>query len=189
MLKRMIQAGACSLLLAACGAETALQFETASDADIITLFGDVSQVDRTGMDPVTEPVFASYGLDFQAAMGLSRDSLLALEQHEITVDFPAGGAIRTFSGPRLQDVLDLAQAGRGTVTLTALDGYQRMLDRDRIGRHGVILAISMDGTGLPLGGFGPAMLVWPRQDDPALAGQSDDDWIWSVFAIEIGEAD
>ena len=47
----------------------------------------------------------------------------------------------------------------------------------------------MDGTGLPLGGFGPAMLVWPRQDDPALAGQSDDDWIWSVFAIEIGEAE
>ena len=189
MLKQMIQAGVFSLCLAACGVESALHFETASDADIITLFGDVSQVDRGEMDPVTEPVFASYGLDFQAAMGLSRDSLLALEQYEITADFPAGEAIRTFSGPRLQDVLDLAQAGRGSVTLTALDGYQRTLDRDRIDRHGVLLAIGMDGTGLPLGGYGPAMLVWPRQDDPALSGQSDDDWIWGVFAIEVGETD
>ena len=28
------------------------------------------------------------------------------------------------------------------------------------------------------------MLVWPRGSDPALAGMSDDDWVFGIFAIE-----
>ncbi len=185
MVKQFALAGFCAVLLSACGQETALHFETGTEADIVTVYGNVSQVDRGAVDSTTEPLFASYGLAFNAAMGLSRESLLALDQHTVVVDFPMGGDVRTFSGPLLRDVLALAEAGPGAVTLTALDGYQRTISRDRIDQHDVILAVGMDDAGLPLGGFGPAMLVWPRADDPALSGMTDDDWIWSVFAIEI----
>ena len=189
MVRQWIPAGLCAVALVACGQDNALHFEAFPEADIVTVYGNVSQVDRAGVNATTEPVFSNYGIGFDAAMGLSRESLLALEQHDIVVDFPAGGAVRGFSGPLLRDVLNLAEPGAGEVLVTALDGYQRTIARDRIDRHDVILAISMDGRGLPLGGFGPAMLVWPRADDPALSGMPDDDWIWSVFAIEIVAAD
>ena len=56
---------------------------------------------------------------------------------------------------------------------------------ERINRHDMILAIRMDGMPLAMGGFGPAMLVWPRGTDPSLADMNDDDWSWGVIAIEV----
>ncbi|MAK63452.1 MAG: hypothetical protein CMF75_01720 [Maricaulis sp.] len=184
--KLMVCAVLCALALTACSEEPDLVFEApVEDADIVTLFGQVEIVNRAGIAPDVEPLFSNYGFTFEAAMGLSRESLLELDQQVVFADFPAGGAVREFSGPLLRDVIALADPAAGPVVVTALDGYQRTLDRDRIRQHDVILAISLDGDGLPIGGFGPAMLVWPRLDDPALSGMPDDDWIWGVFAIEI----
>ncbi|WP_203290875.1 molybdopterin-dependent oxidoreductase [Maricaulis parjimensis] len=177
--------------LAGCGARDAAPFDGPLDAgaDVVTLFGDVRLADRGAVDAETEPLFTNFGMQFEAAMGLSRESLLALPQHEVQVDYPAGAAFHGFSGPLLRDVLALAGSGEGDVIVTALDGYQRTIERSRVETHDVILAVSMDDNGLPLGGFGPAMLVWPRAQDPALQGMPDDDWVWGVFAIEIVGAD
>ena len=52
-------------------------------------------------------------------------------------------------------------------------------------REAFILAIRMEGDALNVGGFGPAMIVWPRDTDRELAEMDDADWVWGVFSIEV----
>jgi hypothetical protein len=181
-MKKTIAGLAAFLLLAACGSES----QTGGDLPVITVFGAIeAEPTRAAMDPDVEPLFAQYGLVFEAAAELSWPQLAALEQHRIDTDFPAGGPVRHFSGPLLRDVMDLIRPREEEIVVTALDGYQRSMARMTLDVHDVILAIRLDGDPIPLGGFGPAMIVWPRAQDQALNGMPDDDWVWGVFAIEV----
>jgi hypothetical protein len=137
------------------------------------------------MDPATEPLFRAYGIDFDTACVMPFASLADMDQHTVRVAYPEGGETRDFSGPLLRDVLEIADPQGQTLTVTALDGYQRDIDIAQILEHDVILAIRMEGDALNLGGFGPAMIVWPRDDDEDLADMDDADWVWGVFSIEV----
>lgn len=153
--------------------------------DILTIYGAIGAVDRGAVDAELEPVFGLVGAVFDTAQGYNRDSLLALEQHQVRTDFPAGRDIHNFSGPLLRDVLAVAIPQGDTLLVTALDGYQREISLERITAHDVILAISLNDQPLGLGGLGPSMLVWPRQSDTALAEMSDDDWVYGIVTIEV----
>ena len=181
-MKNTIAGLAALMILVACSPEA----RTGDDMPVITVFGVIdAEPTRAAMAPDVEPLFQQYGLAFEAAAELSWSQLAALEQHRVEADFPAGGPVRRFSGPLLRDVLDLVQPREEEIVVTALDGYQRSMARMTLDVHDVILAIRMDGDPIPLGGFGPAMVVWPRVQDQALNGMPDDDWVWGVFAIEV----
>ena len=171
-----------AMLLGGCQPEVA---DRSGGPDLVTLYGPIALSDRGAMQPALEPVFASYGLEFDRALGLDRVGLTAFEQVDITVAFPLDGPRHIFSGPRLRDVLSFAGVAGRDIRVTALDGYQREIAAARYQDHGAILAILQDGRPLGLGGRGPAMLVWPRESDPALADMNDDDWVFAVFAIEV----
>ena len=167
--------------LAACSGEP----DFAEGGDIVTIHGEIGTVDRGAMDPALEPLFRAYGIEFDSACVMPFASLADMTQHDVRVAYPEGGETRVFSGPLLRDVLDVAAPEGSMLTITALDGYQRDIELSRIEDHDVILAIRMDGDALNIGGYGPAMIVWPRDTDDALAGMDDSDWIWGVFSIEV----
>jgi hypothetical protein len=170
-----------ALSLAACSGDP----DFAEGGDLVTIYGDIGTVDRGPVDAVTEPLFRAYGIEFETACVMPFASLADMDQHSVRVAYPMGSEVRTFSGPLLRDVLAVANPEGDTLTITALDGYQRDIDLARIRDHDVILAIRMDGQALNIGGFGPAMIVWPRDTDDALTGSDDSDWVWGVFAIEV----
>ncbi|MEE2565181.1 molybdopterin-dependent oxidoreductase [Hyphobacterium marinum] len=170
-------------VLAACSPATGGGRDAPTGA-VLTLYGDIETVDRGPSQAALEPLFFAYGIEFGSACVFSTASLASLDQHEIRVDFPMGGDERRFSGPLLRDVLAIAGPQGTHLTVTALDGYQRTIPLEQVMAHDVILAIRADGEWLGIGGYGPALLVWPRGTDPDLAGQTDDDWVWGVFAIE-----
>tara|TARA_R110002073_G_scaffold18767_10_gene69192 strand:+ start:24505 stop:25068 length:564 start_codon:yes stop_codon:yes gene_type:complete len=152
--------------------------------DVLTIYGDIGTVDRGPSRGTMEPLFFANGIEFTAACVFSTASLNSLEQHTIRVGYPLGTEARRFSGPLLRDVLAIANP-RGThLTLTALDGYQRTISLDQAQAHDVILATHVDGVAVGVGGYGPIVLIWPRDTDPALAGMDDADWVWGLFAIE-----
>ncbi|WP_291845526.1 molybdopterin-dependent oxidoreductase [Maricaulis sp.] len=153
--------------------------------DLVTVFGAITQTDRGALDATAEPLFASYGLTFERALGLSADELARFETLVMTTDFPAEGPLHAFAGPRLRDVLGFAGGAAQTIRVTALDGYQRDIPAEAYMQHNAILALYQDDQPLGIGGRGPAMLVWPRGTDPALDAMSDDDWVFGVFAIEV----
>lgn len=169
-------------LLAACSAEPVAETETRV---LLTLYGNIQESNRGALDPRTEPLFNTFGLEIGEGFAVSAAQLGGLPQHTVRTDYPASGEMREFRGPLLRDVLALGVPAGELAVVTALDGYQREIALGRIQAHDVILATQMNGESLPMGGFGPAMLVWPRQSDPALAGMSDDDWLWGVIAIEL----
>ena len=170
-------------LLAACSAGDTPS--SARDPVVLTVHGEVADTNRAAMDADREPLFARYDMAFDEARSFTRAELLALEQAEIRVAYPLGGETHVFTGPHLSEVLDAAGAGDAMAIVSAFDGYQREIPIADLRDHGVILALTRDGEPLAIGDYGPAMLVWPRDDDAALAGQTDDDWVWGVFAIEI----
>ena len=172
-----------ALTVAACSAGEPATL--ASGPAILTVHGDVTDTNRGAMDADREPLFARYDMAFDEARSFTRAELLALEQAEIVVGYPLGAAAHTFTGPRLSAVLGAAGADGGAAIVSAFDGYQREIPIADLRDHGVILALTRDGEPLAIGDYGPAMLVWPRDDDAALAGQNDDDWVGGVFAIEV----
>ncbi|MEN0653114.1 MULTISPECIES: hypothetical protein [Hyphobacterium] len=169
--------------LAACSAGDSLA--SGPDPVMLTVHGDVTDTNRGAMEADREPLFARYDMAFDEARSFTRAELLALEQNEIVVRYPLGGAAHTFTGPRLSAVLGAAGANGERAIVSAFDGYQRFIPVADLRSRGVILALTRDGAPLTIGDYGPAMLVWPRDDDATLAGQNDDDWVWGVFAIEI----
>ena len=171
-------------VLTACSRPDAFE-ASETGGDILTIYGAIDTVDRGPIDPDLEPLFGAFGIEFDSACVLPWASLAALEQHTVRVDFPAGGETHSYSGPLLRDVLAFAGPQADSLIVTALDGYQREIALQRVQDHDVILAIRRNGESLAIGGLGPAFLVWPRNDDPALANMPDDDWVWGVFAIEV----
>lgn len=179
---RSIPALCVTVVLAACSPNEGRPL----DAPVmLTVYGDISRANRGAPEPGLEPLFERYGMSFGAARSFTHSGLSAMEQTEITVTYPQGGEPRVFTGPLVRDVLAAAGAEGELAIVSAFDGYQREIPVARLEDHDVILALTRDGEPLAMGGFGPAMLVWPRDTDAALAGQNDDDWVWGVFAIEI----
>lgn len=153
--------------------------------DVVTVHGAIDAFNRDSVDSVREPLFRAYGIEFETGYAFSAAALSELGQQTVQVAYPEGGDRHTFSGPLLRDVIAHTGPSGSIVTVTALDGYQRDIELSRIQEHDVILAIRMEGDALSIGGFGPAMIVWPRDTDEALADMDDSDWVWGVFSIEV----
>ena len=176
---RLVLVVLAALSVTACGQDR----PDSGGGTLVTVYGEVGATDRGAIDDEAEPLFASYGIGFENAAAMSLDDLAALDQHSVEVRYPRSGGEHDFAGPYISDVLRAAEATGTHVTVTALDGYQRTIPVARLEEHGVLLALTMDGEPLGLGGYGPTMIVWPRDSDARLAGQDDTDWVWGVFAI------
>jgi hypothetical protein len=101
----------------------------------------------------------------------------------VTVRYPTWPAAHRFEGPLLRDVLKAAGVTGGTIQPFALDGYAAEIPYSDLERWPVILALKSDGRWLPVGGAGPAWVIYPRDDFPELAKEDDLKWVWGAFHI------
>lgn len=152
---------------------------------LVTVTGNITKTNRGPYDEARDVLFKYLKIDFTKAAAFDAAMLAALKQHEIKTDFPMGGKVRSFTGPLLADVLRAAGATGTTATITAIDGYAAELSIAEIKKFGVILALSEDGKPFGIGDYGPAWLVFPRLENPALRDRSDDGWVWAVVAISV----
>lgn len=152
---------------------------------LLTVSGNVAKTNRGPSDEMRDVYFKHLGINFTKAVAFDRAMLTALRQHTIRTDFPMGGKVRSFTGPRLADVLAAATATGTTATVTGMDGYAAELSIADITRFGVILALAEAGKALGIGDYGPAWVIFPRLDTPALKGTNDDGWVWAVVSISV----
>ncbi len=96
-----------------------------------------------------------------------------------------GGAVRQFTGPRLDALLARVDAKGTTLAMIAADGYQTALPVTDATEKGAILARAMDGVALA-GEYGPLWVILPASAQDAV---SDDDWfhkhIWALQRITV----
>lgn len=167
---------ALALLCAACGPR-----EVDDSMALLTVSGAVEGVNRPAFDAASDRYFAWLGVDFPRARAFTRADLLGLPQHRLHVMSDAAPA-GTYEGPRLADVLDLAEPEPGATQLLAyaLDGYSAAIPLADARRSDAVVALVRDGAPLPLGGLGPAIIVFPDE-----SGANPDWYVWGLVLISV----
>ena len=120
------------------------------------------------------------------AVTLTRDEIAKLPQHELTEQPTSFPAALTFKGPLLSDVLTLAGATGGDITLSAADDYKVDITADEMKAHNPILAIEKDGVRMAPDDFGPFFVMWPFKEKPEIDNEAfQAKAIWTVVKIEV----
>jgi hypothetical protein len=152
---------------------------------LLTVTGAVERANRGAVDPAQDKLFVFNDVSFDKAMEFDADALAALPQTTVRADFPAGGDLVEFTGPKLQDVLAAAGALGDKVLIQAMDGYAVEAPTADLLEKGAVVAIARDGRPLGIGDFGPTQIVFPRAERPELKGMPDDLWIWQIYHIQV----
>ncbi|HEY7884306.1 MAG TPA: hypothetical protein VIC08_05105 [Cellvibrionaceae bacterium] len=74
--------------------------------------------------------------------------------------------VHTYSGPTLQGLLDLVDAGPGDLVATALNDYRVTLDRSYIEESAPILATRINGKTFSVREKGPLWIIFPFDENP-----------------------
>ena len=117
---------------------------------------------------------------------LTRDAIAKLPQRELSEQPTSFPAAINFKGPSLTDVLKLAGATGGDLTLSAADDYKVDITADEMKKYGPILAIEKDGVRMAPDDFGPFFVMWPFKEKPEIDNEVyQGKAIWTVVKIEV----
>lgn len=152
---------------------------------ILTISGNIVNSSRGPVDPEHDKFFAFNDVTFDQAAQFDFAALQGIGLVTILADFPMGGMVHEYQGPLLADVLATAGATGSTVTVKALDGYQVDLDYEAAIANGAVIALKRDGAPFALGDYGPTQIVFPRAERADLADMNDDNWIYSIYYINV----
>lgn len=168
-----------AVILAACTPPPQDPAGRAADPVLITVFhADGAETPALGL-------YERWSLTGPATLYTAAE-LAALPHAAIETAYPPGSEPARWTGPRLSDLLAEAGAPGAGARLSAVDGYEVAVTADAIAAHEPILALARDGQALGIGGYGPAILIWPAGDDPDLAALIESQSPWAVFAVEAG---
>jgi hypothetical protein len=173
------------LMLASGTAANAQSLKAPAGPVVVTVTGKIAQTNRGPFDEAQDIFFKNQQVKFERAAAFDIAMLEALGQRTITTDYPQGGPLHKFEGPLLRDVLKAVGADGRAVKVLAIDGYNQEIEMREIEQWPILLAVKQDGAYIPLGGFGPTRVVFPRRDVPALADRNDDKWVWGVVQIAV----
>jgi hypothetical protein len=186
LLSRRSLIAACALAGALATSQIALaQSEPLEGPIILTVTGEVSQPNRGGFDPAVDKFFGYNEVEFAKATEFDMQALSNLELQTVKADFPKGEQVYDYEGPLLADVLAAAGASGGMVKMQALDGYAIEVPFQELVDMGAVVALKRDGEAFSIGGFGPTQIVFPRAQRDDLKDMPDDNWIWSIFHINV----
>ena len=119
---------------------------------------------------------------------LDGKTLLALPQQHFTTKHTWSEQAEEFSGPLLQDVLNLACPNTkvSRLTLTAINDYSVEMDFNKLQAYKPIVAHSVNGQRLSVRNKGPLWVMLPLDEFNELPPRSFDDMmIWQLSNISI----
>ncbi|MGH8782179.1 molybdopterin-dependent oxidoreductase [Paraburkholderia sp.] len=95
--------------------------------------------------------------------------------------------VSVWRGPTLKSVLEKAGAQGKSMRVYALDHYSHEIPVSDAEQYGVIVAYERDGKPLEEKGFGPLMLIYPRDALPDDANRKiiDSRFVWQTYKIVI----
>ncbi len=152
---------------------------------LLTVGGELPVANAPGGHP-DDVNFAGYlDLEYRKAAAFDDDMLSALPQHEVKAALFGAPDAATYSGPLLSDVLRASGAEGRKALPMAFDGYQVEIDWQNIETYQPILATHADGKPLPIGGLGPAIVVYPVAADDADYETLNALQVYSLFFIGV----
>ncbi len=136
---------------------------------LLTLTGTIGAGNRGPLDPALDQLMKKQGVAFDRAHTFDFTALRALPAITIKPTLEYDGKVHALGGPLLTDVLNAAGAtttGQGRVLLRAIDGYVVAVSFADMVKYRFIVATTLDGKALPLGGLGPLWAVYDADRFP-----------------------
>lgn len=161
---------------------------------LLTVTGAITRPNRGGFDPARDVMMAKQDIRFEQAHAFDYAALAALPARAITPTLEYDARPHTLRGPLLLDVMRAAGARLRDDTqliLRAVDGYAAAVTVARARAQRWIVATSMDGAPMALGGLGPLWALCDADQVPELAaiplagrfGGAP----WALYHIEVRE--
>ncbi|MEX0319066.1 MAG: hypothetical protein AB3N21_14000 [Ruegeria sp.] len=154
---------------------------------LVTLGGAVSESNLPARGAEDGGLYGFLEVSYDAAAGFDAAMLNRLEQVSITIPHGPEGNQRdiAFSGPLLSAVMEMAGAAGKTAKPMAMDGYQAEIPWADISEHQPILATHADGVPMGIGRYGPAMIVFPPNEDEETRQRQAGQQVWALAFIGI----
>ena len=158
---------------------------------LLTVTGAIGKTNRGPLDPVLDQMMARQKIAFDKAYGFDYPALAALPAVTIRPTLEYDGKVHTLRGPLLTTVLKAVRASseRGTLAMRAVDGYSPAISVADARKYRFIVATTLDGRPMPLGGLGPLWAVYEPDRFADMAGKPLDQRFakcpWAVYYIDV----
>ena len=159
---------------------------------LLTVSGAISRSNRGPLDPALDQLMVKHGTQFSKAWEFDAAMLARLPSVTIRPTLEYDAKPHRLSGPLLGTVLAAAGVSAGaavTLTLRALDGYNVAVSLADAQRYRMIVATTLDGMPMSIGGLGP---LWAVYDADRLADFKDKPLKerfalcpWGLYFIEV----
>jgi hypothetical protein len=142
---------------------------------LLTLTGAIARSNRGPLDPALDQMMVKHGVQFTKAYEFDSAALRRLPAVTIRPTLEYDGKPHALSGPLLESVLHAAGVAPEAAVqlgLRAVDGYNVSLSLADARSYRMIVATTIDGRQLGLGGLGPQWAVYdadrvaPFKDKP-----------------------
>jgi hypothetical protein len=162
---------------------------------LLTIAGAIGRGNRGAPDPVADVLMLKHGAKFDRAFEFDGGMLGRLPAVTISPTLEYDGKPHRLRGPTLLTVVGdagVAPDAKVALTLRALDGYNVSVSLADAQRYRMIVATSLDGAPLRIGGLGPLWAVYdadrlPEFKDKPLA-QRFALCPWGLYYIEVKPA-
>jgi len=156
------------LAAAALGAALPLRARAAASTartgpGLLTVSGAITRSNRGPLDPALDQLMVKHGTQFSRAWEFDAAMLARLPSVTIQPTLEYDAKPHRLSGPLLGSVVAAAGVAAGapvTLVLRALDGYNVAVSLADAQRYRMIVATTLDGVPMSIGGLGPLWAVY-----------------------------
>ena len=137
---------------------------------LLTVAGAIARSNRAPLDPALDQLMVKHGAQFDKAWEFDAAMLAHLPAVTIRPTLEYDAKTHKLSGPLLSSVLEAAGLAAGAsmmLGLRALDGYTVALSLADTRSYRMIVATTLDGVPLSVGGLGPLWAVYDADRLPA----------------------
>lgn len=162
---------------------------------LLTVTGAIGRSNRGAIDPALDQLMVKQGQSFDKAWEFDAAMLGRLPAVTIRPTLEYDARPHTLSGPLLTSVLGaagVASTAAVMLTLRAIDGYAVAVSLADAGRYRMIVATTIDGKTMSLGGLGPLWAVYDADRIPPFADKPLKQRFalspWGLYYIEVKAA-
>ena len=159
---------------------------------LLTVTGAIARSNRGPIDLALDQLMVKHGRAFDRAWEFDAAMLARLPAVTIQPTLEYDAKPHKLSGPLLASVLGAAGVAAGaavTLTLRAIDGYAVAVSLADASRYRMIVATTIDGRPMSLGGLGPLWAVYDADRIPEFADKPLKQRFalspWGLYYIEV----
>ena len=161
-------------------------------AGILTVTGAIARGNRGPLDPALDQLMVRHGVGFDRAWVFDAAMLARLPAVTIQPTLEYDAKAHALSGPLLGSVVEGAGVAAGAsvmLGLRALDGYRVAVSLADARSYRMIVATSLDGVPMSLGGLGPLWAVYDADRLPAFKDKPLKERFalcpWGLYCIDV----